>query len=497
MQQHCPAALICATTHHTLAAHVTFRFHKPHQEILEFEAPKVAIALEKTSKKLRKSLHGAQTRIEERSVASKHTVAAVTSHESEIDSMVGGDDGRDFKFLEENQTLRSAAQAEKGAAAMELVDLPPCEEGNVYFTLANGMHLQVPRDERNKRLAELETSGEPRVGQLDDPASRPVHHATLPFGVAIFVGIGAVVMIASGLRQLTVARTIEWLGGTVLALLLSWLVLDPLKIVLLTPLTTWALKRKLRQMQRGSKPKLSLADALLSTAAALQGTGETERLKRCIQKVVLANRAAEELQREGVLRATREEKERIAAEAERRLAAAITSALSDVEGSTDHITTLKQALHAKQVQKKQALLQANAELDSEISDMLASRVEDWEEDWQHRQSELTPAQLYHRAMIEYESEVNELDEKAKDSKHRLEQALGARAAMRQQQKQERELAEQKKQMEARLQRAQECMQRHQAKVRRAVHNTCTLARHCMHAGLCSNLAPLLQVMPLQ
>ena len=494
MQQHCPTASICATTHHTLAVHVTFRFHKPHQEILEFEAPKVAIALEKTSKKLRKSLHGAQTRIEERVVASKHTVAAVTSHESEIDSMVGGDDGRDFKFLEENQTLRSAAQAEKGAAAMELVDLPPCEEGNVYFTLANGMHMQVPRDERNKRLAELETSGEPRVGQLDDPASRPVHHASLPFGVAIVVGVGAVVMIASGLRQLTVARTIEWLGGTVLALLLSWLVLDPLKIVLLTPLTTWALKRKLRQMQRGSKPKLSLADALLSTAAALQGTGETERLKRCIQKVVLANRAAEELQREGVLRATREEKERIAAEAERRLAAAITSALSDVEGNTDHITTLKQALHAKQVQKKQALLQANAELDSEISDMLASRVEDWEEDWQHRESEVTPAQLYHRAMIEYESEVNELDEKAKDSKHRLEQALGARAAMRQQQKQERDLAEQKKQMEARLQRAQECMQRHQAKVRRAAHNV--LARHRTHAGLCSNLAPLLQVMQL-
>ena len=136
------------------------------------------------------------------------------------------------------------------------------------FTLANGMHLQVPRDERNKRLAELETSGEPRVGQLDDPASRPVHHASLPFGVAIVVGIGAVVMIASGLRQLTVARTIEWLGGTMLALLLSWLVLEPLKIVVLTPLTAWALKRKLRQMQHGSKPKLSLADAPLSTAAA-------------------------------------------------------------------------------------------------------------------------------------------------------------------------------------------------------------------------------------
>ena len=166
----------------------------------------------------------------------------------------------------------------------------------------------------------------------------------------------------------------------------------------------------------------------------------------------------------------------IAAEAERRLAAAITSALSDVEGSTDHITTLKQALHAKQVQKKQALLQANAELDNEISDMLASRVEDWEEDWQHRQSEVTPGQLYHRAMIDYESEVKKLDEKAENSKHRLEQALGARAAMRHQQKQERDLAEQKKQMEARLLRAQDCAQRYQAKVRRAVHNT------IMHTG---------------
>ena len=96
---------------------------------------------------------------------------------AEIDAMLKQDAGRDFRPLDDSATLRSAARAEKGAAAMELVDLPPLEPDTAYFTNASGMTVVLPKDERDRRLAEAEAAGAPRVRAARAAAARAAGRA--------------------------------------------------------------------------------------------------------------------------------------------------------------------------------------------------------------------------------------------------------------------------------------------------------------------------------
>ena len=63
---------------------------------------------------------------------------------------------------------------------MELLDIPDPDPGMVHYTLSNGMNVQMTKAERDKKMLYAEATGAERVGQLDDPASRPVHYAVLP-----------------------------------------------------------------------------------------------------------------------------------------------------------------------------------------------------------------------------------------------------------------------------------------------------------------------------
>ena len=184
-------------------------FHKPHLDILEHEAPKVAASANAAGHRLKGQLTGARQRLSEQK-RKKETVG-------ELDLMLEGERSRSFKFYDStaSRIVERNEQLGRGAEdATELADLPPLDEGKVWYTYPSGLLAQMTKDEREAKLRELESEGRKRVGQLDDPASRPVVYFALPFGFACTVGIVSVVLIASALRQLTVQRTVEWLAAS-------------------------------------------------------------------------------------------------------------------------------------------------------------------------------------------------------------------------------------------------------------------------------------------
>ena len=238
---------------------------------------------------------------------------------------------------------------------------------------------------------------------------------------------------------------------------MKWYVLDPFKVIVQTPVVSYAARRKLAQGAAGRRS--NLADMLLRTAAFLEGgsVGETDRLRHAIDRVVATNRSIVELQHAGVRRAAREVRDIIEQDAAQRLAATVSSLTSDVRGDVGEVRTVQQALQLKHAQQRAALQQANEQLDRDLSSMLSSRVDDFESDWTARESDVTPSQLYRRAMSDFNKEASELEEKSAEAKARLQRTLDARR-LRQQQ------AHREKEMRARMGRMDELLRKHKAKI---------------------------------
>ena len=237
----------------------------------------------------------------------------------------------------------------------------------------------------------------------------------------------------------------------------KWYVLDPFKVIVQTPVVSYAARRKLAQGAEGRRS--NLADMLLRTAAFLEGgsVGETDRLRHAIDRVVATNRSIVELQHAGVRRAAREVRDIIEQDAAQRLAATVSSLTSDVRGDVGEVRTVQQALQLKHAQQRAALQQANEQLDRDLSSMLSSRVDDFESDWTARESDVTPSQLYQRAMSDFNKEASELEEKSAEAKARLQRTLDARRLRQQQAKREKE-------MRARMGRMDELLRKHKAKI---------------------------------
>ena len=418
-------------------------------DILEHEAPRVHAATEKAQKQLQVQLGGARSRIVEKRKQRRR--------EGVSDLMSDRDSGRTFKELDDHATSRAGKQH-----MSELVDLPDLQEGKVWFTNAQGIHLQMSREEREERLAARVNAGKPRPGQLDDSAARPAHAAALPLTFSITVGLVAVVTIARTTRQLTVQRTVEWLGSTAISLVLRWLLLDPLKVAALAPVKAWAIRRKMRQMEQEDAPLL--ADMLLRAAAVLEGggTGETDRLRRTVKRVVDTNRAIDELQQASVLRAARRAKMEIKEATEKRLEASLRAALAGVEGgATADVKTMREALQLKKAQQQKELAAANEQLDAELTSMVTARVEDWEHDLEERAADGGRLdRQWMRMMKDYDTEASQLEASAAASKARLEIILQKK---REDANQARQLANDK-QMKARVRMMVALLQRHQAKI---------------------------------
>jgi len=420
-------------------------FHKPHMDILEAETPRVHAAAVKAGKKLKMQLGEVRGRLVEKS---KHHQV---QHDTEVTST--SDAGRDFRPLEDHATLRATKKHQ-----LDLVDLPKPDEGHVWYTNASGIHFQVTLQEREKRLAARATAGKSRPAQLDDHGARPSHYAALPFTFTVVVGIIAVLTIARAARELTVQRTWEWMLASFLSLALKWLVLDPAKVAALAPATAWAVKLKMRQAEEHQSSLL--ADMMLSAAAALDGgAGEVDRLRGAIRRVVGINRAVDDLQRRGILRATREAKERVDAEAAQRLEASLKAALSKVDGETGDVTTIREALHRKHAQQQRELQKANADLDAQIALMLDDRLQMLEDDMQDRAS-AAPDRQFQRMMHDCRQEASELEERAAESKARLEKILeNKKDSARQKRERDQDL-----QMKARVQVTMALVRKHQVQV---------------------------------
>ena len=116
--------------------------------------------------------------------------------------------------------------------------------------------------------------------------------------------------------------------------------------------------------------------------------------------------------------------------------------------------------------------------------MLESQVADWEMDVTQRESEVTPAQRYHRIMTDYESEAKQLDEKASQSHARVQKVhlictrllvhLGKQArhiyscvanvqALDDRRSRQAALKAESKKMEARMRMMDQCLHKHQAR----------------------------------
>ena len=116
--------------------------------------------------------------------------------------------------------------------------------------------------------------------------------------------------------------------------------------------------------------------------------------------------------------------------------------------------------------------------------MLESQVADWEMDVTQRESEVTPAQRYHRIMTDYETEAKQLDEKAAQSHARVQKVLllctrllvclrkqtrlihlcvANVQALDDRRSRQAALKDESKKMEARMRMMDQCLHKHQAR----------------------------------
>ena len=178
-----------------------------YRAILETEAEGVALSADKAGKRLQTISEESRQRVNQR-VSHKAHIG------SELDSMAEHDGSQQFKALSDSNTLRQASLAEKGMSGTNLVDIPDPDPGKVWYTLRSSVHMQMTAAERETKLAAVQLRGQSRVGQLNDPATRPIHYAWLPWGFVTACGIISTVIIASGVRGMTVQRTAEWLASS-------------------------------------------------------------------------------------------------------------------------------------------------------------------------------------------------------------------------------------------------------------------------------------------
>lgn len=132
---------------------------------------------------------------------------------------------------------------------------------------------QLDRRRRSKSgTRRTQASVQSELPQLDDVADR--RHKTfgqwdiaLPYVVGLAVGIACVIQISRTVRNFSSPRTVEWISSSIVSLVLSWTLTDPLKVVVTTPFMAWLDHRKVEKRTK----HLSKAHARLQGLAFMGG----------------------------------------------------------------------------------------------------------------------------------------------------------------------------------------------------------------------------------
>ena len=186
--------------------------------------------------------------------------------------------------------------------------------------------LKVARSKERGRRFKGGRDEDDRPPPLDDKADRahlPCGHydAALPYTLGLLVGLFCVIQIARIVRNFSASRTIEWLASSVVSLVLSWTLTDPLKIVVITPFLAYRKHRKLDQRARNK----SRAHAKLQGVMFLlkSGVGAPMGLRQAGRNVIQLNNALGTRQRRLLKAAVRKQEEQIQRDLEKTQAAEV------------------------------------------------------------------------------------------------------------------------------------------------------------------------------
>jgi hypothetical protein len=288
-----------------------------------------------------------------------------------------------------------------------------------------------------------------QLPQLDDVADRREKTCgqwdwIVPYAVGLFVAMVCVVQIARTVRNFSGPRTVEWLASSVVSLVLSWTLTDPLKVILLTPFKAF---RKHRGVESRAR-HLSKAHAKLQTFALLRGgassagagasNGGLDRFRRSghsMDQIAAVLDAKQRIMiKAAVRKQEREHRQNLAArhEQERKdLENGKRPALGRGGGSVDD---LRLDLKKKQQEERQRLDEQMKVMDDDMHNVINGQ----HDKFQSSVATVNPSQSHSQSlMANYNSEAARLQEEMTAKKRKEQDALQAKIAEKRRQMAER------------------------------------------------------------
>ena len=244
---------------------------------------------------------------------------------------------------------------------------------------AKAMAEKEAKDLRSLQLDDIADRREKKCGQWD---------YALPYILGLVVGLTCVVTIARVVRNFSAPRTVEWALSSVVSLVLSWTLTDPLKIVLLTPKKAWKSHKKVEVRARNKSTahgKLQGAIFMfggMGPMSSMQNNrGRVDKFKKAARTVEHITAALDAKQRQVLKKAVRtqekaqrldlaERHEKEAKELEQN-----SSAASGPSASVVNLVQLRAQMKHKHTDEKQRLDEKMKVMDEDLHSVLNGQHE--------------------------------------------------------------------------------------------------------------------------
>ncbi len=131
-----------------------------------------------------------------------------------------------------NMVVPSAATSRGRISVLQLPNAGQCTDGTSRLQTAD------KQDESNS----ADDIGDRAVAER-----RTAFAAIIPYGLAMAIAIGSIVVIASISRPMSGQSTWEWILSVTFSLAVKWIIIDPVKVIVLTPVLSLAQRHQWNQ----------------------------------------------------------------------------------------------------------------------------------------------------------------------------------------------------------------------------------------------------------